>query len=233
MRKVAIAVLLAILPFLLLVSCRQPDDFISMKIYRMQYKHISDMWAQTLSHADAQVAFFGDSRVAGASWYDAYPDAKVVNLGVGGDKVEELQARLPLLDNLQNLSTVFLAIGGNDCIANTFDLGVFTNQYDSLLCALKQRGLTVYVNTVAGIRKGTAISKAKTIATINSRIHDANAVIVMLAAKYDMTVIDMAQIMDNADFSLKAEYASDGVHFNENGNEVWYEALRTYIPTAD
>lgn len=232
MRRFVVVVLLAIACVTLLASCTEASDTVSKRQYDNLYAHLSNMWAQALSHADAQVAFYGDSRVVGASWNDAYPDAKVVNLGVGGDKVKDLITRLPLLDNLNCLSTVVLAIGGNDCLSNSFDLRVFESQYDSLLASLKQKGLTVYVNTVAGICIGTAISNQKSIAAANDKIHKANAVIITLAAKYGMTVIDMAQVMDNADFSLKAEYASDGVHFNENGNNVWYKTLRPYIPSA-
>lgn len=232
MRKALVAILL-IVSLLLLASCKDSGNTVSRIQYDYMYRHLSDLWAQALSHADATIAFYGDSRVVRASWNDAFADSEVVNLGVGGDKVKDLITRLPLLDNLNCLSTVVLAIGGNDCLSNSFDIEEFESQYDSLLAALKQKGLTVYVNTVAGICSGTVTSNQKSIASANDKIHKANAVIITLAAKYDMTVIDMAQIMDNADFSLKAEYASDGVHFNENGNNVWYEALRTYIPTAD
>ena len=233
MRRFVVVALLAIACVALLVSCNDASDTVSKRQYDNLYAHLSYMWAQALSHADATIAFYGDSRVVGASWNDAFADSEVVNLGVGGDKVKDLITRLPLLDNLNCLSTVVLAIGGNDCLSNSFDIEEFERQYDSLLAALKQKGLTVYVNTVAGICSGTVTSDQKSIASANDKIHKANAVIITLAAKYDMTVIDMAQIMDNADFSLKAEYASDGVHFNEAGNEVWYEALRIYIPTAD
>lgn len=232
MRKALVAILL-IVSLLLLASCKDSGDTVSRIQYDNMYRYLSDLWAQSLSHADAQVAFFGDSRVAGANWYDAYPDAKVVNLGVGGDKVKDLITRLPLLDNLQDLSIVFVAIGGNDALSSSFDVETFQMQYDQLLNQLTAKGIRVYVNTITGICKGTAVGDDKQIAKANRKIQQANAVILALAAKHNIPVIDIASIMNNQDASMKSKYASDGVHFNEAGNEVWYEALRTYIHTAD
>ena len=59
--------------------------------YNAMYSNLSYSWAQSLEHSDAEIAFFGDSRTILADWYSAFPDKKTVNLGVGGDRVEELQ----------------------------------------------------------------------------------------------------------------------------------------------
>lgn len=214
-----------------LIGCSQ--DKVSMETYNGMYDHLSQVWAMSLSHADANIAFFGDSRVIGADWNSAYPDSKVVNLGIGGDKVDNLLRRMGQIRALAldgQLECVFLAIGGNDCMSSSYDIRVFREEYDRLLTELEDLGLTVYVNTVAGITdEGTSVS-AGTARTVNSRMNEANAVIKELASAHSMTLIDMAALMNNPDGRLRKELCTpDGVHFSEAGNSLWFETLRPYV----
>ena len=87
MKRIALFLIPVLLLLMLCVSCSQN---VSPELYYGMYSHLSEVWAQSLAHTDAKVAFFGDSRVIGADWNAAYPDSKVINLGVGGDKVSQL-----------------------------------------------------------------------------------------------------------------------------------------------
>jgi len=229
-----VLILATLLVFCLLSSCSQ--DKVSIETYNVMYNHLSQVWAQSLAHADAEIAFYGDSRVIGADWYGAYPDSKVVNLGIGGDKTQDLITRLCQIEALVkngNLKYCFLAIGGNDCMSDRFDSSVFRSEFDELLSGLQALGLTVYVNTVAGITdEGTSVS-ARTSRLVNGRMKEANGIIMDLAALHGMTVIDMAALMDNPDGRLKSEYSSpDGVHFSDAGNRIWYDTLKPFIDSA-
>ena len=229
-------IFLILITAILLCSCSQ-DDTVSTETYNIMYNHLSQVWAQSLSHADASIAFYGDSRVIGADWYSAYPDSKVVNLGVGGDRIRNLRIRMSQLYTLVSngqLSVCFLAIGGNDCMSSFYDSAVFRDEYDALLSELRSLGLTVYVNTIAGITdEGTPIS-SDTAKLVNSRMSEANEIIRELAAIHGMKVIDMAALMNDADGRLKKELCTpDGVHFSEAGNNLWFETLRPYVLAVD
>ena len=232
-RFVLLCALIAV--FLLAVSCSQ--DKIPVSTYYYMYDHLSQVWAQSLAHADAKVAFYGDSRIIGADWNYAYPDSKVINLGVGGDRISNLLTRMPQIRTLTEkgqLECCFLAIGGNDCMSGSYDSEVFRTEYDRLLTELENLGLTVYVNTVAGITDENSNVSAKTVKTVNSRMKEANGIIKELAAAHSMTVIDMAELMNNSDGKLKSEYASpDGVHFSAAGNYLWFDTLREYVELYD
>ena len=230
MKKILISFALVML--IILVSCSQSDK-VSKESYETMYAHLSQVWAQSLAHADAENAFFGDSRVIGADWNSAYPEAKVINLGVGGDRIADLLTRLCQIETLVtdgNLKRCFLAIGGNDCLSSSYSADRFREEYDSLLTKLAQLGITVYVNTVAGITSEDTSVSAKDAKKANSRMAEANGIIKELAANHNMVCIDMAALMDNEDGSLKREYAcSDGVHFSESGNQFWFDTLRPYV----
>lgn len=234
MRRFLLFACITVLSLPCLVSCSQ--DKISLEVYNMMYDHIAEAWAQSLAHTDAKIAFFGDSRVIGADWNAAYPDSKVINLGVGGDKVGNLLSRMAQIRTLAEngqLECVFLAIGGNDCMSSKYDSSVFRSEYDRLLSELQALGLTVYVNTVAGIADGVTFN-AKTVSMINKRIEEANVIIKELAATHGMEVIDMASAMNDENGKLKKELCTpDGVHFNDSGNNLWFETLRPYVLAVD
>ena len=226
MKKTLPAILILIV--LLFASCSQ-DKGVSREDYYMMYGHLSEMWAQSLGHTDAENAFFGDSRVVGADWYSAFPEAEVINLGVGGDRVNNLITRMGQIQTLAvsgSLKRVFLAIGGNDCLDTKFDADTFRNEYDELLTKLGNLEITVYINTIAGVCKQSSALSDSRIKMANEHMSKANEIIKELAQKHGMTVIDMADVMNNEDGSLKAEYCvEDGVHFSQAGNACWFEAL--------
>ena len=230
MKRIAL-VLSALILALFLASCSQ--DTVPESTYWLMYSHLSEVWAQSLEHADAEIAFFGDSRVIGADWYSAYPDKKVINLGVGGDKISNLLLRMnqiKVLAEIGNLKYCFLAIGGNDCLSSKFNTDTFRSEYDTLLTKLQELGITVYVNTIAGVTsEGTSLSENDA-NKANSKMAQGNEIIRDLAQLHSMILIDMAELMNNPDGTLKAAYASpDGVHFSADGNAFWYDTLRPYL----
>ena len=230
MKRIAL-VLSALILALFLASCSQ--DTVPESTYWLMYSHLSEVWAQSLEHADAEIAFFGDSRVIGADWYSAYPDKKVINLGVGGDRLSNLLLRMnqiKVLAEKGNLKYCFLAIGGNDCLSSKFNTDTFRSEYDTLLTKLQDLGITVYVNTIAGVTsEGTSLSE-KDARKANSKMAQGNEIIRDLAQSHGLTLIDMAELMNNPDGTLKAAYASpDGVHFSADGNAFWYDTLRPYL----
>ena len=225
-------IIIAVISLLFFVACSQ-DDKVSKEDFNLMYAHLSQMWAQSLEHADAENAFFGDSRVAGADWYSAYPGKKVINLGVGGDRVGDLIIRFGQVEALVksgNLKRCFVAIGGNDCLNSKFDEKTFEKEYDELLTKLGNLGITIYINTIAGLCEQSSALKPSRIKSSNSNMAKANEIIKSLAQKHNMQVIDVAAVMNNTNGTLKAEYCvEDGVHFSQAGNACWFGVLEDYV----
>ena len=232
MKKRGLAIPIVLLSLVFLLSCCK-DERNWEDTYRWMYSHLSECWAQSLEHADAENAFFGDSRVAGADWYSAYPDKKVINLGVGGDRVGDLIVRIGQVEALAksgSLKRCFVAIGGNDCLSSKFDDKAFEKEYDELLTKLGDLGITVYLNTIAGLCNQSSALKPSRIKASNGNMANANEIIKALAQKHGMQVIDVAKAMNNADGTLKAEYCvEDGVHFSAEGNSIWFEELLPFV----
>ena len=224
--------LFAAILILLLCSCNQ-DSTVAREQYYWMYAHLSEMWAQSLVHGDAEIAFFGDSRIVGADWYSAFPEEKVINLGVGGDRVGNLITRLSQVEILAksgNLKKCFVAVGGNDCLSSKFDAGVFESEYEELIKKFEGLGITIYVNTIAGVSKQSSSLSESKIDMANDQMARANDIIRSLAEKHGIECIEIAALMNNEDGSLKAQYAvEDGVHFSEEGNQIWFDTLSPYV----
>ena len=88
--------------------------------YQIMYNHLVDCWNQSLNNIHFDNAFYGDSRVIGGNFTEAFSDDSVVNLGVAGDKVIDLINRFKLIKTTTP-NRVFLAIGGNDCLSSSFN----------------------------------------------------------------------------------------------------------------
>lgn len=56
-----------------------------------------------------------------------------------------------------------------------------------------------------------------------------NEAINELAEELGLKLINMAAVLADEDGELKPEYSADGIHFNEAGNNLWYDAVREYV----
>ncbi len=56
-------------------------------------------WKKSLAQLeyDADIAFFGDSITAGWNWQEWFPEYKVINLGVPGNALEDMDERIDML----------------------------------------------------------------------------------------------------------------------------------------
>ena len=186
------------------------------------------MWAESLKPFSAEIAFYGDSRVAGTDWGEAFPEEEVVNLGVGGDIIEGTIQRLPLLDALE-IKHCFLAIGGNNCLSSKFNESAFERNYRLLIDKLLERNIKVYINTIAGVTTANSNFQDDFINEANTKLSKANRIIREISSDYNLPLIDMALFMNDENGILKAEYSTDGVHFTDAGYSLWFDKIQDYI----
>ena len=127
----------------------------------------------------------------------------------------------------------FLAIGVNNCSSDSFSAAGFRGKYTTLLDGLEDLGITVYVHTIAGVTTENSGLDATLVTRMTNNITVANEIIREivgdLAESRDLTLIDIAVGMNNADGTLKAQYSDDGIHFSALGNQFWYDACRDYV----
>lgn len=218
--------LLATMP-LLLSGCNK--GLVSQDSYDNMYDHLVYCWNQSLQGSHFDNAFYGDSRVIGADFVGAFNDKSVVNLGVGGDRISNLIDRFELIKTVSP-KRVFLAIGGNDVLSGKYQEDTFKTEYSALLNMFKENGCDVIIHNVVGLTCANSSLNVSDVNKKNDKIAEANEVIKSCAATYNYTLVDIAAVMNKEGTNeMNPEYSLDGVHFNEKGNAVWFDTIRSLV----
>lgn len=226
MKNRRLTLLLSVFAIALSLSgCKDKSD----NSYDVMYEHMTYCWAQSLAGQHFDNAFYGDSRVIGGSFVSEFADKSCVNLGVGGDKVSHLIKRFSLIEAVTP-NRVFLAIGGNDALSDKFNSDTFTSEYRTLLTKFKDKSIDVIVNSVPGITTANSSFKEKDVKRANNNISTVNQIVKNLASEFSYTLVDVAIKMNKEGTNeLKAEYATDGVHFTEEGYRVWFDTISSFV----
>ena len=212
----------------LLSSCNESDT-VSKKSYDTMYEHLVYCWNQSLEGIHFDNAFFGDSRVIGGDFVGEFKNKSVVNLGVGGDKVNDLINRYELIKTVTP-KRVFLATGGNNALSSEYNKDKFIFEYNVLLSKFKNDGYDVIVHNVVGLTTFNSSYDDKEIKEKNSKISEINEIIKLKAEEYKFTFLDIASVMNkNNSNEMKDEYSADGVHFNDTGFKVWFDCIRELV----
>lgn len=214
--------ILALLP--LLISCNN-DNTVSQEAYDNMYTHMVDMWSKSLEGIHYDSAFYGDSRVAGGNFATRYQNENAVNLGVGGDKVQNLIDRFKLVEAVTP-NYLFISIGGNDALSGSFNENTFKATFDNLINKVKTINTKVVLNTNPAIRNVGSISlnDAK---NANAKISKTNEYIKKIANDNNYYLIDIATKLNDNEGMLKENCTTDGVHYNETGYEIWFNEIDT------
>lgn len=219
MRKLPL-LLIAVMP--LMASCKETNN-VSREAYDTMYNHLVEMWSKSLDGVHYDTVFYGDSRIAGGDFANRYKNENAVNLGVGGDRVQNLIDRFKLVEAVTP-KYLFISIGGNDALSDSFDENVFKTTFDSLITKVKTLDTTVVLNTNPAIRYTDSISveRAK---NANSNISKTNEYIKKVAEDNNYYLIDIASKLNDEEGMLNANYTPEGIHYNSKGYEIWFAEI--------
>lgn len=199
-----------------------------------------------LSYFDS-TAFLGDSITQGFVVYDtdisevgarflAYKSIgpkSVVDLTELTDATGVTEVALDALVE-DNPSYVYLLLGTNTLVTDT-DYSSFLAYYGIMIDMIYERlpGVTIYVQTITPVEADVVTQKAGLYA---SRLIEINDELAALALSKGCYFINLWEVLADENGCLKSEYAaSDGIHLNTTGYQVWIDYLRThtaYTPEA-
>jgi len=93
----------------------------------------------------ADVAFIGDSLTNNGRWSEFFPNIKVVNRGVGGDKASDIISRLDSVLSTQP-AKAFIMVGIND-IHQYVSVSDILDSYSSIIDALIDADIEVFIQS--------------------------------------------------------------------------------------
>lgn len=166
------------------------------------------------------VVFLGDSLIYGGAWREAFPDVEVVNLGVRGDTVLGVAARLDELTNPRvRVVKLFLLIGTNDALL-WLPGHELAGRHAFLVNRLLQ--LSPDTNLYLMTLPPCGADRSEIVLALNDAIRET-------AAVQQFPLIDLYPRFAATDGSLRDEYSLDGIHLNDAGYALWVELVAPYV----
>ena len=164
------------------------------------------------------IVFLGDSITFGGHWNEIVPGHPVRNRGIGGDRTDDVLARLePILEGRPG--KLFLLIGTNDLGTDIPHDAIVAN-YATLLdrFARETPSTVVYVQSV--------MPRA---AEYRERVERLNEALRALAAERGLTYVDLYPAFLAEDGSIRDELTFDEIHLTGVGYREWYRLLEPHL----
>ena len=166
--------------------------------------------------------FFGDSITADSNFGDYYPELRIVNLGVYGDTIEDLRARVDQV-RTANPARIFVLVGINCLRPDNVDDCL--DQYRALLRELSAAcpRAELVIQSVLPIGRELDADGRE-----NDAVRRFNTGLRGLAAEYGLAYADIYAAYEK-DGVLDPALTRDGVHLNFTAYGPWAEVIRPLI----
>lgn len=170
-----------------------------------------------LSNQD--IVFLGDSITEGAQWEELFPQYRIKNRGISGDRTDDVLKRLEHITDGQP-KAVFLKIGTNDFSRGSNDLRLIKDNYASIVDQIRSASPTtnLYLQSVL----------PRTV-EYRSRIEELNLFIKTLAAKENCVFIDLYPVFLADDGAIEGATTNDQLHLNGPGYKRWANTIEPFI----
>jgi lysophospholipase L1-like esterase len=169
------------------------------------------------------IVFLGDSMVAIPDWSRliSNPSINIANMGIPGDTIEGLTARIP--DAVQtNPQAIILWIGINDILQGASP-HILTQRYRSLFSALQS-----FPGPIALIALAPVSSAWENHHTINATVQATNRYLAQ-SIPPSWHFIQIPELTSPDTLHLLPQFTSDGLHLSAQGYLTIVQNLHTYI----
>ncbi len=165
--------------------------------------------------------FIGDSLTEFYDWERRFPQHKVFNLGISGERIEELFERLPrVFAKINEVDFVFIMTGINNIAMEDFDV---ISTYRNIVKEMTSN----YRNAVVVVQNILPVAlywiDNKLIRAINITLRE-------ISEKYNAEYLDIYTLfITQDDKANRLCLLDDGVHISNKGYEIWSQAVEDYL----
>ncbi|MCX7913184.1 MAG: GDSL-type esterase/lipase family protein [Thermodesulfovibrionales bacterium] len=170
---------------------------------------------------DKRLMFIGDSLTEYYDWHLRFPDYRVYNLGISGERVEELYERLPkVVSKIKEVDFIFLMTGINNIAMEDYDLlNVFRLIIKTLTLSYKDAKVVLQ-----------SLLPVNLYWIDNRQIEALNRSLKDIAEEYGAEYLDIYSLFITKEGKANPSYLlTDGVHVSNRGYEVWAKAVEEYL----
>ena len=182
-------------------------------------------WTNSLRQMNIKVdvVFLGDSLVYNGNFAPLFHGKKVCNLGLRGDTLEGLKARIEQIIILEPQQVFFM--GGINDLANSTEV-LFHERYEAILDSLLQ--LVPASKLIIQSLLPVNTLDFGPISCSNSMIVKANTIIEILARRKGCKFINLFSIYES-NGQLPANDTFDGIHLKPESMIRWYQAIEDVL----
>ena len=166
------------------------------------------------------IIFIGDSLIEYFDWQQRFPEHQVLNLGLSGETVQGLSARVRrIIGTAAAPDILFIMTGINNIAMDDFKI---LEEYERLLRSLK----TAFPSTKIVVQSLLPV----TMWTDNKQIEEINRALKGVAKSLKLSFLDVYSLFVDAAGSPYVEYLlEDGVHVSEKGYEIWSGKVEDFL----
>jgi lysophospholipase L1-like esterase len=168
-----------------------------------------------------KLVFIGDSLTEFFNWQGRFPEYEVINLGIAGERTEELLGRVDgICASIIRPDYVFLMTGINNIAMEEYDI---FSAYREILQHITRcfDQAVVVVQSVLPVRLPWVEY---------NKIREANLLLKELAREFHSSFLDLYSTFTKPDGAAISEYLlDDGVHLSAKGYDVWSDAVARFL----
>lgn len=170
------------------------------------------------------LVFIGDSLTQWCDWDQRLPGRRVANLGISGERIEELLGRREAIRRLAaGPDYIFLMTGINDIASEHYDI---TDPYREFVRSLAtwHKKSRIVVQSILPV---------ELVWISNDVIREINRRLQGIAAEYQADYLDLYRLFVNKEGRPKPGLLQDdGVHLTTKGYDVWAGEVRRFLKQA-
>jgi len=168
-----------------------------------------------------RLMFIGDSLTEFYDWDSRFPHDEVLNLGISGERVEELLERLPrVISRVDKADFIFVMTGTNNIAMEDYNvLGTYRGIVEMMTAGYKNA--TVVVQSILPVA----------LYWIDNRlIRSINMSLKEISVQYKAEYLDIYRLfIEQGDKANRLCLLDDGVHISDTGYEIWSRAVEDYL----
>lgn len=181
-----------------------------------------EAWDRRNSFPEDAVLFVGSSSIAGWATATDFPEVPIINRGLGGSHVSDINHYYDRLVKPYMPSVIVFYAGDNDIDGGKSpervlaDFKIFADRVREELDETR----ILFISIKPSIARWEHWPK---MTEANELIHD------YIAERPNMTYVDLASPLLDESGQPKDVFVEDGLHLNDAGYELWNDALRPHL----
>jgi len=166
------------------------------------------------------IFFLGDSLTEYFDWQARFPEHEVLNLGLSGETVQGLSARIRrIMGSASAPDIIFIMTGINNIAMEDYDI---LPDYERILKSLKLAYPSAII-IVQSVLPATMWVDNRKIESINQQLNE-------LSKKIGLSFLDVYRgFVDEAGAPKPECLEEDGVHLSRKGYEVWSSIVAEFL----